>query len=117
MRLCGDSPTWIWPPWADRAPAGGHIAPTVHLDQLRLKVEFSSNRKKAKARVQPLHAPIGNRRRDYRHEITTTISQHHAVVCIEDLQVRNMSKSAAGTRAAPGNHVKAKSGPNKAILD
>jgi putative transposase len=39
------------------------------------------------------------------------------MVCIEDLQVRNMSKSAAGTSAAPGNNVKAKSGPNKATLD
>nr|WP_239685069.1 transposase [Ventosimonas gracilis] len=39
------------------------------------------------------------------------------MVCIEDLQVRNMSKSAAGTSEAPGRNVKAKSGLNKAILD
>jgi len=36
---------------------------------------------------------------------------------IEDLQVRNMSKSAASTSEAPGRNVKAKSGLNKAILD
>ena len=39
------------------------------------------------------------------------------MVCIEDLQVRNMSKSAAGSAEAPGRNVKAKSGLNKSILD
>jgi putative transposase len=39
------------------------------------------------------------------------------MVCIEDLQVRNMSKSAAGSAEAPGRNVRAKSGLNKAILD
>ena len=81
------------------------------------KVKFSSNWKKAKARVQKIHARIGNARRDYLHKATTTISQNHAIVCIEDLQVRNMSKSAAGTTDAPGRNVRAKSGLNKAILD
>ncbi|WP_150112499.1 zinc ribbon domain-containing protein, partial [Ferrovum myxofaciens] len=38
-------------------------------------------------------------------------------VCIEDLQVRNMSKSAAGSSDSPGRNVKAKSGLNKSILD
>ena len=81
------------------------------------KVKFSSNWKKAKARVQKIHARIGNTRRDFLHKATTTISQNHAIVCIEDLQVRNMSKSAAGTTDAPGRNVRAKSGLNKAILD
>ena len=39
------------------------------------------------------------------------------MVCIEDLQVRNMSRSAAGTTEHPGKHVRAKSGLNKSILD
>jgi len=39
------------------------------------------------------------------------------MVCIEDLKVRSMSKSAAGTSVEPGRNVKAKSGLNKAILD
>lgn len=81
------------------------------------KVKFSQNWKKANARVQRIHARIGNARRDHLHKITTTISQNHAVVCIEDLQVRNMSKSAAGTADQPGRKVRAKSGLNKSILD
>ena len=81
------------------------------------KVKFSSNWKKAKARVQKIYCRIGNARRDYLHKCSTTISQNHAMVCIEDLQVRNMSKSAAGTADAPGRNVRVKSGLNKSILD
>ena len=39
------------------------------------------------------------------------------MVCIEDLQVRNMSKSASGTAENPGKQVRAKSGLNRSILD
>lgn len=81
------------------------------------KVKFSANWKKAKARVQRLHARIGNARRDYLHKTSTAISQNHALVFVEDLQVRNMSRSAAGTIEAPGKQVRAKSGLNKTILD
>jgi putative transposase len=81
------------------------------------KVKFSNNWKKAKARVQRIHSRIGNARRDFLHKTSTAISQNHAMVCIEDLQVRNMSKSAAGTADAPGRNVRAKSGLNKSILD
>ncbi|WP_445399001.1 RNA-guided endonuclease InsQ/TnpB family protein [Zobellella sp. An-6] len=95
-----------------------------HEDRLRKaqqamsrKTTFSSNWKKAKARVQRIHSRIGNARRDYLHKATTTISQNHAMVCIEDLQVRNMSRSATGTTEKPGKQVRAKSGLNQSILD
>lgn len=81
------------------------------------KEKFSSNWKRAKARVQRLHARIGNARRDYLNKTSTAISQNHALVFVEDLQVRNLSRSAAGTTEAPGKQVRAKSGLNKAILD
>ena len=81
------------------------------------KTKFSNNWKKAKARVQRIHCRIGNARRDSLHKSTTTISQNHAMVCIEDLQVRNLSRSAAGSPEQPGGKVRAKSGLNKSILD
>jgi putative transposase len=81
------------------------------------KSKFSNNWRKAKARAQRIHARIGNARRDYLHEVTTTISKNHAMVCIEDLQVRNMSRSAAGSAEQPAKKVRAKSGLNKSILD
>jgi putative transposase len=81
------------------------------------RVRFSNNWKKARSRVQRIHAQIGNARGDYLHKATHTISQNHALVCIEDLQVQNMSRSAAGSNEQPGRNVRAKAGLNKAILD
>jgi putative transposase len=84
---------------------------------LSRKVKLSRNWRKAKARVQRIHARIGNARCDYLHKATSAISKNHAMVCIEDLQVKNMSRSASGTAGNPGQNVRAKAGLNKAILD
>ena len=81
------------------------------------KQKFSSNWQKAKTRVQKIHNRIADIRKDYLHKISTTISKSHAIVCIEDLQIKNMSKSASGTKETPGRNVSAKSGLNKSILD
>ena len=81
------------------------------------KVKFSKNWKKAKAKVQKVHTDITNARKDFLHKTTTTISKNHALVCVEDLQVRNMSKSASGTAEQPGKQVRQKSGLNRSILD
>ena len=81
------------------------------------KVKFSNNWKKAKARIQRIHSRIANARRDFLHKTSTTISQNHALVCIEDLQVRNMSRSAKGNAVQSGRKVAQKAGLNKAILD
>ncbi len=81
------------------------------------KTKFSNNWKKEKAKVQQIHVRIGHARRDYLHKATTTISKNHAMVCIEDVQVRNMSKSASATTEAPGNKIRAKSGLNKSIFE
>ncbi len=81
------------------------------------KVKFSNNWKKEKTRVQKIHTDIANVRKDFLHKITTTISNNHALVCVEDLQVRNMSKSVAGTKEQPGRMVRQKSGLNRSILD
>ncbi len=107
---------------------GSHIAPlnsfktkaaklAKYQRRMAHKQKFSHNWKKAKAKVQKIHTQIANARRDFLHKATTTISQNHAVVFIEDLQVRNMSQSAAGMVENPGKNVAQKSGLNKAILD
>ena len=80
------------------------------------KVNFWNNWKKAKARVHKIHNRIAKIRRDNLHEATNTISKNHAVEFVEDLQVRNMSKSAVGKIVASGCNVADKSGLKKAIL-
>ena len=81
------------------------------------KEKFSRNWKKAKARVHRIYARMAHVRHDFLHKTSTTISKNHAMVVLEDLQVRNMSTSAAGTVETPGKNVRAKSGLNRAILD
>jgi putative transposase len=51
------------------------------------------------------------------HKKTAEISKNFRVVAVEDLQINNMSRSAAGSAEKPGKNVAAKSGLNKAILD
>jgi putative transposase len=95
-----------------------------HRDHLRKaqqamsrRKKFSSNWKKAKAKVQRIHVRIANARRDYLHKASTIISKNHAMVFVEDLKVSNMSRSAAGTIEQPGRNVKQKAGLNRSILD
>jgi putative transposase len=81
------------------------------------KVKFSANWCKQKAKIQRLHKKIADVRNDFLHKATTTISKNHALIVMEDLKVRNMSKSASGSLENPGRNVRAKSGLNKSILD
>ena len=85
--------------------------------QLSRKIKFSNNWQKQKRKIQRLYSHIANIRKDYLHKITTTISKNHAMIVIEDLKVKNMSKSATGTLNKPGRNVRAKSGLNRSILD
>ncbi len=81
------------------------------------KQKFSNNWKKAKAKVQKIHTAIAHARKDFLHQTSTTISQNHALVCIEDLQVKNTSRSSKGNREQHGKKVAQKSGLNRSILD
>lgn len=45
-----------------------------------------------------------------------TLAQEYGCVYVEDLKMRNMTKSAKGTLDNPGKNVKQKSGLNRAIL-
>jgi putative transposase len=85
--------------------------------KLSRKVKFSSNWKKQKSRISRLHRKIGNARNDFLHKVSSTLSKNHAMIVIEDLNVKGMSRSAKGTAEDPGKNVRAKSGLNKSILD
>ena len=64
---------------------------------LARKKKFSKNWKKAKFKVAKLHNQIANIRKDFVHKSSKDLSKNHAVVFIEDLSIRNMSKSARGS--------------------
>jgi putative transposase len=71
------------------------------------KKRGSANRKKAVARLNACHSHIAAMRRDFLHQRTTALVRNHALIAIEDLAVKSMTASAAGTVEAPGRNVKA----------
>jgi len=81
------------------------------------KKKGSANRKKAVQRLGALHRRIAHQRSDWLHKLTTDLSDAHAVIALEDLCIKNMSASAAGTVEAPGKNVRQKAGLNRGILD
>jgi IS605 OrfB family transposase len=90
----------------------------VHLQRkLSRKKKFSKNWIKQKNRISKIHEDISNIRKDYLHKASTAIAKNHGIVGVEDLKIKNMTKSARGTIEDPGHNVRAKSGLNRAILD
>ena len=85
--------------------------------RLSRKIKFSNGWKRQKRRIARVHQKIRNCRHDFLHWVTSKISKSHAIVVLEALKIKNMSRSAKGSFEAPGINVKAKSGLNKSILD
>ena len=61
--------------------------------QLSRKSKGSSNRNKARIKVARLQEHIANQRKDFLHKLSTEIIRSNDIVCIEDLQVKNMIKN------------------------
>lgn len=76
----------------------------------------SRNYRKQKRRVARAHASIADMRLDFLHKVSTAISKTQAVVYVEDLRIRNMTRSARGTKDVPGKNVRPKAGLNRSIL-
>lgn len=68
-------------------------------------------------KLSRLHHTIANVRKDFLHKESTRIAKQYSIVYMEDLKIKNMSKSAKGSLEEPGKQVAAKSGLNRSILD
>ena len=82
--------------------------------QLSNKKKGSNNRTKAKKRLSKQYLKIRNKRNDFLHKLSNKYSENQTVV-IEDLRIKNMTKSARGTIEAPKKSA-GKRGLNNAIL-
>jgi putative transposase len=69
--------------------------------------------KRAIAKVRALEADA---RRDWAEKISTDLARRFDVVCVEDLNIREMTRSARGTITEPGRNVRAKAGLNREIM-
>ncbi len=63
-----------------------------------------------------LHSEIANIRREFLHQKSRELAENQSIVCMEDLRVKNMTKSASGTLENPGKNVAQKSSLNRGIL-
>lgn len=61
--------------------------------ELSRKTKGSSNRNKARIKVARLQEYIANQRKDFLQKLSTEIIRNNDLICIEDLQVKNMIKN------------------------
>jgi putative transposase len=76
----------------------------------------SNRRKRVRLAIARLHARETDRRKDWAEKASTDIASRFDLIRIEDLQIRNMTRSARGTRENPGRNVGQKAGLNRGIL-
>ena len=79
--------------------------------QLSKKKRGSNNRNKARRRVAQLHQRVANRRHDFLHKTSAALVENSRVIVTEKLAIKNMTRSAKGTKENPGKNVKQKAGP------
>lgn len=84
---------------------------------LARKKKGSSSWKQQAKQLSRLHHKMACVRKDFLHKESTKLAKANSLVFVEDLKIKNMSKSAKGTLEDPGRSVSAKSGLNRAILD
>ena len=77
----------------------------------------SHRREKERRIVAKLYRRIAHIRDNWRHHVSCGLAGRFGTVCVEDLKVGNMMKSAKGTVEKPGKHVKAKSSLNRGIAE
>jgi transposase len=81
------------------------------------KAKRGSNRRtRLRLRLARLQTRTIDPRRDWVEKSSTDIARSYDLVCIEDLRVANMTRSAKGTVDRPGRHVAQKAGLNRSIL-
>ena len=77
----------------------------------------SKRRKKALTKLQRVQRSIRNHRRTHLHDIANAIVRSGSTIVVEDLKLKNMTRSAKGTLAEPGKNVRQKSGLNRVLQD
>lgn len=84
---------------------------------LSRKQKGSRNWQKAQEGLSKLFKRKTDLRYNFLHQYSAQLVKNHDVICVEDLKIRNMMKSARGTVSAPGKNVRQKAGLNRAIAD
>jgi putative transposase len=76
----------------------------------------SNRRGRVRHAIARLRVRETDRRKDWAEKASTGIARRFDAIRVEDLQIKNMTRSARGTRENPGRNVRAKAGLNRGIL-
>jgi transposase len=89
----------------------------VRLERKLARAQRGSNRRKrARLAIARVKARQTDRRKDWAEKTSTDIACRFDVIRVEDLKIRNMTRSAKGTRENPGRNVSQKSGLSREIM-
>lgn len=97
----------------------------VALDRVQRRAQRIASRRKrgskrharALRRSNTLRSRIARIRHHWQHVHSTAIAQTWGVVSVEALRTKSMTRSARGSRGAPGRNVRQKAGLNRSILN
>jgi putative transposase len=88
-----------------------------HLQRKLARARRASNRRtKTRAAIARLKARESDRRKNWVEHMTPDLARRFDLIGVEDLRIGNMTRSASGTREAPGRNVRQKAGLNRGIL-
>ena len=76
----------------------------------------SNRRGRVKRAIARLKARETDRRKDWAEQVSTDIARRFDLIRVEELKIKNMTRSAKGTQENPGRNVRQKAGLNRAIL-
>jgi transposase len=87
------------------------------LQRKLVRAKRGSNRRgRVKHAIARLRARETDRRRDWAEKESTDIARRFDVIRVENLKIKNMTRSAKGTQGDPGRNVRQKAGLNRGIL-
>jgi transposase len=76
----------------------------------------SNRRSRTRRAIARLKARETDRRKDWAEKASTGIARRFDLIMVEDLRIKNMTRSAKGTQQNPGRNVGQKAGLNRGIL-
>jgi transposase len=89
----------------------------LRLERRLARAKRGSNRRgRIRHAIGRMRARETDRRKDWAEKASTDIARRFDLIMIEDLKIKNMTRSARGTQSDPGQNVRAKAGLNREIL-
>jgi putative transposase len=77
----------------------------------------SKQRRKVRAGLARVQRSIANHRSTHLHRVSAELARRYALIGVEKLTLKNMTRSARGSADEPGTNVRQKSGLNRVMLD